>query len=183
MFFRHFLPIVPLVSLLLVQPAPAEENPSAFTRLRQNNTGLVVDLGIGLWGRAYPVDYEGNGRLSLLVATPDVPANGIYLFTREDDTDPLAVFSPGRRLDRAMHNLSCSYVNGGWLLTDPGNAYPDFVNTQFQNPAPIPLKEVAISMTWHDRTHRLNHRRRLLRLENVAPHVHAGGAALDRPVG
>lgn len=141
MFFRHFLPIVPLVSLLLVQPAPAEENPSAFTRLRQNNTGLVVDLGIGLWGRAYPVDYEGNGRLSLLVATPDVPANGIYLFTREDDTDPLAVFSPGRRLDRAMHNLSCSYVNGGWLLTDPGNAYPDFVNTQFQNPAPIPLKE------------------------------------------
>lgn len=119
----------------------AEDSASAFQRVRYNNDALVVDLGVGLWGRAYPVDFEGQGRWSLLVATPDVPANGIYLYSRASHDDPLAVFSPGRRLDKAMHNTSCSYVNRTWLLTDPGNMYPDFVNTYFKNPVPIPLKE------------------------------------------
>lgn len=135
--------VLPLSMVLLLPSlvAVADENASAFQRVLYNNEELVVDLGVGLWGRAYPVDFEGQGRLSLLVATPDTPANGIYLYTREQDDDPLAVFSPGRRLDKAMHNISCSYVDGTWLLTDPGNRYPDFVNSGFKNPVPIPLKE------------------------------------------
>jgi hypothetical protein len=58
----------------------------------------------------------------------------------------MAVFSPGRKLNAAMRNLSCSYVNGAWLLADPENTYPDFAKTLFKNPVPIPLKE---EIPWH----------------------------------
>ncbi len=131
-----------LALLAVVPGAGAEEKPSLLEKLRYNNDGLVVDLGVGLWGHAFPVDYEGQGRVSLLVASSGVPSNGIYLFTRESpQKDPLAVFSPGRRLDEAKRNLSCSYVEGKWLLADSQNIYPDFANTHFGNPQPIPFKE------------------------------------------
>ncbi len=120
----------------------AEEQNSAFEKVRYNNDSLVVDLGVGLWGHAFPVDFDGTGRNSLLVASSGLPSNGIYLFSQESSQEgPLGVFSPGRRLDAARRNLSCSYVNGSWLLADSENAYPDFAKTQFKNPVSIAFKE------------------------------------------
>jgi len=133
---------LPALAFVLVSFAVwGEGEESALERVRYNNDGLVVDLGVGLWGHAFPVDFAGSGHVDLLAASPDVPANGIYLFTRESQDDPLAVFAPGRKLDKVMRNLSCSYVDGTWLLADSENTYPDFAKTLFSNPVPIPLKE------------------------------------------
>lgn len=120
----------------------AEEGESALERVLFNNEGLVVDLAVGLWAQPFPVDYQGQGQNALLVATADVPFNGIYLFEPEPGQEgPMPVFAPGRRLAEGLKNLSCSYIDGTWRLTSPGQMYPEFMQTQFQNPVPIPLKK------------------------------------------
>ena len=53
---------------------------SAFQRLKYNNPGLKVDLGVGLWAWPLPMDYDGDGDNDLLVSCTDVPYNGIYFF-------------------------------------------------------------------------------------------------------
>ena len=137
--------ITRILSVLLALAAcvaQGAEQGSALEKLRYNNDGLVVDLGVGLWGHAFPVDLSGQGNNALLVESSGVPSNGIYLFEKVNPQDgPLAVFKPGNRLDAGLRNLSCSYVDGKWLLADPENTYPDFANTQFKNPVRILLKE------------------------------------------
>lgn len=141
MFVRLSTCLLASASVFVSFAAVGEGDESALERVRYNNDSLVVDLGVGLWGHAFPVDFAGDGHTDLLAASPDVPANGIYLFTRESQDDPLAVFSPGRKLAEVMRNLSCSYVDGTWLLADSENTYPDFAKTLFKKPVPIPLKE------------------------------------------
>ncbi len=141
MFSRLFVLTMVLFLAAHCLGAQAEET-SALKFLPFNNEGLIVDLGVGLWGHAFPADFEGNGRCSLLVASSGVPSNGIFLFSQESAQEgPLAVFSPGRKLAAVMRNLSCSYVNGKWLLADAENTYPDFAATLFKNPVRIPFKE------------------------------------------
>ena len=131
-----------VLTLAAVSLTAAAEESSAIHYLPYNHDGLVVDLGVALWGHAFPVDFEGQGRTSLLVAGSGLPSNGIFLFSREGTSDePLAVFSPGKKLAPVMRNLSCSYVDGKWLLADPENSYPDFAKTLFQHPVPIAFKE------------------------------------------
>ena len=36
-------------------------------RVRYNNPGLEVDLGVGLWAWPLPMDYDGDGDLDLVV--------------------------------------------------------------------------------------------------------------------
>ena len=68
----------PLVSLLLLTPVLAEE--SDLQRLKYNNPGLTVDLGVGLWAWPLPMDWDGDGDLDLIVSCPDKPYNGTYFF-------------------------------------------------------------------------------------------------------
>ncbi|NJM55159.1 MAG: VCBS repeat-containing protein, partial [Verrucomicrobiae bacterium] len=49
-------------------------------RLKYNNPGLVVDLGVGLWAWPLPMDFDGDGDLDLVVNCPDKPYNGVYFF-------------------------------------------------------------------------------------------------------
>ena len=52
-------------------------------RLKYNNKGLVVDLGVGLWANPFPMDWDNDGDTDLLVSTTDKPSNGLYLFENE----------------------------------------------------------------------------------------------------
>ena len=45
-------------------------------RIRYNNPGLVVDLGVILWAWPLPMDYDGD--LDLLVSCPDKPFGGTF---------------------------------------------------------------------------------------------------------
>lgn len=78
-------------------------------RIRFNNPGLVVDLAVGLWAWPMPMDWDGDGDIDLLVACPDKPFNGVYLF--ENPGGPgtkMPIFKPGRRLGPAAADMCLS---------------------------------------------------------------------------
>jgi hypothetical protein len=92
-------------------PAVTEPIPdSNLERVRYNNPGLTVDLGVGLWAQPLPMDYDNDGDVDLLCATADVPSNGIYFFENPGGDSEWPVFKPGVRLTDAVHNITVSYL-------------------------------------------------------------------------
>lgn len=82
-------------------------------RIRFQNPGLIVDLGVGLWAWPMPMDWDGDGDLDLLVACPDKPSNGVYFFENPAGRGmKLPVFKPGRRLGPASPDMTLSMVGG-----------------------------------------------------------------------
>jgi len=79
----------------------AEEPPSALLPVAQNNPGLIVDLGTGLWPSPMPMDYNGDGLMDLVIVTHDKPSQGVYFFENSGIVEPqngLPVFKPAVRL-------------------------------------------------------------------------------------
>ena len=98
-------------------------------RIPYNNPGATADLGVGLWAWPLPMDFDGDGDLDLVVACPDKPYNGVYVFenpTPKGAKNPMPVFKAGRRISGAPQNAQISYVDGVPKVTTPGLAYPDF---------------------------------------------------------
>ena len=87
---------------------------SPLTRLKYNNPGLVVDLGVGLWAWPMPMDHDGDGDIDLLVACPDRPSNGVWYFENPgvNSKARLPVFKAGMRLGPASADMTLSMVNG-----------------------------------------------------------------------
>src|SRR6188768_3427562 len=75
-----------LLALLSLSAAHAEDQ-GAMSRLPYNNPGLVVDLGVGLWAWPLPMDYNGDGRMDLVVVCTDKPYNGTWFFENSGQTD------------------------------------------------------------------------------------------------
>jgi len=122
-----------LVSVaILTAPASAQ-----LKRLSYNNPGLVVDLGVGLWAQPLPMDYDNDGDMDLLVATADVPSNGVYFFENPggDIDDP--IFKPGVRISDAKHNLTISYTDVGPVVMLENNRLPDFRASGLEQPVPL----------------------------------------------
>ena len=110
------------------QLAPASPTPS-LERLRYNNPGLIVDLGVGLWAWPVPCDADGDGDFDLIVSCPDKPSNGIYLFentTGDTARNKMPVFKPARRLSGTLHYVMPSYVDGQLRVLTPGAEYSNF---------------------------------------------------------
>lgn len=123
---------------LLAAPAQA----ASLERLKYNNPGLVVDLGVGLWAWPLPMDFDGDGDLDLVVNCPDKPSNGVYFFENTSgDTakNKMPVFKPGRRISAGLQNVQASYVNGKPRVLSPANEYPDFLKTGLASPKKLPL--------------------------------------------
>ena len=70
-----FCRIVPVIALLI---AGSSSDAATLERIKYNNPGLVVDLGVGLWAWPLPMDFDGDGDLDLVVNCPDKPYNGVY---------------------------------------------------------------------------------------------------------
>jgi len=128
-----------IIALFLVFGA-ADLDGSNLIRLPYNHPGLVVDVGVGLWAQPLPMDYDGDGDMDLLVACACAPYNGIYFFENASG-EAFPVFKPAVRLDKALKNLAVSYPDNNWLLMAPGESYPDFKNTQFAKPQPVPFDQ------------------------------------------
>lgn len=94
-----------------------------FEPLRHNQPGLVVDLGVGLWGTPLPCDYDGDGDMDLLVASPDVPSNGIYFFENTEGNVTYPTFKPGVWVCSAPRNLTISYLGERWRVIAEGKIY------------------------------------------------------------
>jgi len=104
--------IVALVSMCTCVAA-APVSPQKLERLRFNNPGLVVDLGVGLWAWPMPMDWDRDGDLDLLVACPDKPYNGVYFFENPAGRGvKFPVFKPGKRIGPATADMTFSMVNG-----------------------------------------------------------------------
>ncbi len=133
-----------LFALLMCGSASA----ASLERLKYNNPGLAVDLGVGLWAWPLPMDFDGDGDLDLVVSCPDKPYNGVYFFENTmGDTakNKLPVFKPGRRISVGLQNVEVSHVDGKPRVLTPGNNYPDFLKTGLANPEKLPLPENVTS--------------------------------------
>lgn len=129
----------PDTKLNIVSASPSNEQP--LQRLKHNNPGLVVDLGVGLWAWPLPMDVNGDGHLDLAVNCPDKPYNGVWVFTNPSDTatTPLPMFNPARRISKGLQNVQVSYLDAKPHVLSPAAAYPDFLKTGLENPAKLPL--------------------------------------------
>ena len=109
----QFLAVCSLVLAVTTEPKAASA--ASLARLKYNNPGLVVDLGVGLWAWPLPMDFDGDGDLDLLVNCPDKPYNGVYFFenaTGDTAKNKMPVFKPGRRISAGVQNVQVSFVDG-----------------------------------------------------------------------
>lgn len=107
-------------------------------RLKYNNPGLVVDLGVGLWAWPMPMDYNQDGKVDLLVACPDKPSNGVWYFENAGPVgEKLPVFKPSVRLGAASQNMQVSYIAGQPHILVPGAEYMQFASLGFEAPTKI----------------------------------------------
>ncbi|HLQ47219.1 MAG TPA: hypothetical protein VK137_20915, partial [Planctomycetaceae bacterium] len=99
-----------LFVLALLMSASAQAD--GLQRIKYNNPGLVVDLGVGLWAWPVPCDADGDGDHDLIVVCPDKPYNGTYLFENVAGRDEkFPVFKAARRLGAGKHYAMPSYVD------------------------------------------------------------------------
>ncbi|MEI6713883.1 MAG: VCBS repeat-containing protein [Verrucomicrobiota bacterium] len=124
------------LSVMASEPAPSLE------RLKYNHPGLTVDLGVGLWAFPMPLDFNGDGKLDLVVSCPDKPYNGTYFF--ENAAPPganatLPVFKPGRRISKGLQFASLSLVGNQPRILTPGKEFPDFLQTGLETETKLPL--------------------------------------------
>lgn len=96
-------------------------------RMKYNHPGLVVDLGVGLWGWPLPLDYDQDGDLDLVVSCSDVPYNGTYLFenpgveTSAVGAEKMPVFKPPVKVANGIRNVSFSMVGSEPHILIPGH--------------------------------------------------------------
>ncbi|HWN93560.1 MAG TPA: VCBS repeat-containing protein, partial [Methylomirabilota bacterium] len=122
-------------------------------RIRQNNPGLVVDLGVGLWAWPMPMDWDGDGDLDLLVACPDKPYNGVYFFENPAGKGvKLPIFKPARRLGAATADMTLSMVNGQPRMMAGRNELPKFRDGDWSTRKPW-FPSVTVVPIKHPRDH------------------------------
>lgn len=137
-----------LVALfLLLSSATLHLHAAGLERLKYNNPGLVVDLGVGLWAWPVPGDADGDGDNDLIVVCPDVPYNGTYFFENASPAgskEKLPIFKPAKKLSAGAFQVTPSYVTDAKGKTTvrvmtPATEYPDFFQTGLSNPNKLKL--------------------------------------------
>ncbi len=124
---------VSLVSLIIFSQltVSGQESNWKLQPLRHNQADLIVDLGVGLWAWPMPLDYDQDGDMDLLVACPDKPSNGVFLFENpsQEASNRFPKFKPGVRLGKAGHNYQISFVDGEPRILKPGFEFERDLNT------------------------------------------------------
>lgn len=127
------------LTLLSWIPVTAANAADGLVKLKYNNPGLVVDLGVGLWAYPMPMDYDRDGDLDLVVVCSGKPSNGTYLFENTQARTKLPIFKPGVRIGAGMQNVQVSYVDGQPRVLRIGAEYDDFRANQYAKPAKLPV--------------------------------------------
>ncbi|GIW99291.1 MAG: hypothetical protein KatS3mg111_2624 [Pirellulaceae bacterium] len=118
-----------LVGCLTVSPHVgwANNSPGKLVPLEYGEQAPIVDLGVGLWAWPLPMDWDEDGDWDLVVACPDVPFRGIYLFENRQGNTATPVFEPPVRLsDQAPKNLRVSFIGGVPHVLSANIEYPRF---------------------------------------------------------
>ena len=120
------------IIILIVQKLNAQQSKPDFNLLKYNNPGLVVDLGVGLWAWPLPIDYNGDGKLDLLVACQGKPFNGLYLFEDRSNKSE-QVFEKPIFLHQSIKDIQVSYIEGKPRFTIPGYELLNFTKDYDKN--------------------------------------------------
>lgn len=112
---------------------------AGLERVRYNNPGLTVDLAVGLWAWPLPMDFNGDGKLDLVVVCPDKPYNGTYFFENIGASPNSPLFKPAMRISKGAQNVQLSYVDGKAHVTSVGAEYPDFLQSGLDKPVKLPV--------------------------------------------
>lgn len=130
------------VRLILALALSAYSSPNfgvELQRLKYNNPGLVVDLGVGLWAWPLPMDFDQDGDLDLIVSSPDKPYNGTYFFENTDGSNKMPIFEPAVRIGHGLRNIQVSFVNGKDHVMTPGQEYYEFRSRGLDEARSLPL--------------------------------------------
>jgi len=133
----YYLLVIAVAFSCAPENKPADGESPESIRLKYNNPGLVVDLGVGLWANPVPVDWDGDGDTDLLASTTDKPSNGLYLFENNGND----IFSPGRRIAEGKRRMSVSWPGGIITVCTPGIVYKDFREQLYNDPDEIAYKQ------------------------------------------
>ncbi|MEO5582738.1 MAG: VCBS repeat-containing protein [Saprospiraceae bacterium] len=145
---------LPILLSLLLFNSFTEAQTKEEIRIKQNNPGLIVDLGTGLWSAPIPVDFNGDGLMDIIMSCPDTPYKGIYFF-KNIGTSSKPLFDVAKKVsDLAYKNTQASYVGDDLHVISEGTEYAGFVKDLFASPNSIPvdiqpaidLKKVRSSM-------------------------------------
>ena len=98
-------------------------------RVKYNNPGLVVDLGVGLWAWPLPMDYDGDGDYDLVVSCSDKPYNGTYFFENASGDVKMPTFKPAVRIGKGYGKIQVSRVDGKARVLIPAKELVHFRNT------------------------------------------------------
>jgi hypothetical protein len=112
--------------IILLTCCTSASSDAALERVKYNNPGLIVDLGVGLWAWPLPMDYDSDGDYDMVVSCPDKPYNGIYFFENTAGDIKMPVFKPAVRIGVGYRNIRPSYINGKARLLLPGKEIIDF---------------------------------------------------------
>ncbi len=140
--FVNHSPVLPIRILAILTAFVASAHSNELAPLGYNNSGLVVDLGVGLWAWPVPCDADGDGDFDLIVSCPDKPSNGVYFFenaTGDTAKQKMPVFKAGRRLSAADRYVMPSYVDDKLRVLTPGAEYPNFTGTGLNEKVPLPI--------------------------------------------
>ncbi|MHC4536823.1 MAG: FG-GAP repeat domain-containing protein [Planctomycetota bacterium] len=105
---------------------------ASLERVKYNNPGLIVDLGVGLWAWPLPMDYDSDGDYDLVVSCTDKPYNGIYFFENTTGNIKMPVFKPAVRIGSGFRNIRPNYINGKVRLLLPAKEIIDFQKSDNQ---------------------------------------------------
>jgi hypothetical protein len=119
-----------LLIIFLASVTSAESN--SFKRVKYNNPGLVVDLGVGLWAWPLPMDYDNDGDYDMVVSCPDKPYNGTYFFENTAGNVKMPVFKPAVKVGAGHRNIRPSYIDGKVSLLLPGLEIEGFCQPENQ---------------------------------------------------
>jgi hypothetical protein len=97
-------------------------------RVKYNNPGLKVDLGVGLWAWPLPMDYDGDGDYDLVASCSDKPYNGTYFFENPAGNVKMPVFKPAVRIGKGYGNIQVSYVDGKARVLIPAKELAHFTD-------------------------------------------------------
>jgi len=112
--------------IILLASVTSVGSDGALVRVKYNNPGLVVDLGVGLWAWPLPMDYDGDGDYDLVVCCPDKPYNGTYFFENTTGNIKMPVFKSAVKVGTGHRNIRPSYVEGDVRLLLPGREIEGF---------------------------------------------------------
>lgn len=126
---KNFKSTLLLTLLCLTATAQEEQKPSEL-RIKYN-TDATVDLGVGLWGIPLPLDWDNDGKMDLVVACPDTPYKGIYLFKNIGTNQNHLFDKPQLISERSANNIKLSEVDGKNRVLMHGFEYENFFETFF----------------------------------------------------